>query len=86
MAIPVVKKVKVLEAGYVKEANSILLIVECDEGRFRNQIHSDCFTFGGKNVEEEMTKTAALMVGKTINIAFDTELDGKIKDHYKLKY
>jgi hypothetical protein len=86
MAIPVVKKIKVLEAKYVKEAESIVLVGECAEGRFSNQIHSSCFTFGDRNVDDEMTKTAYLLIGKTIGVAFDTELDGKIKDHYKLKY
>lgn len=86
MAIPVIKKFKVTNATYVKEADAILLVGECSDGRFRNQIHSSCFSFGNKNKEEEMIKTASLMLGKTINVAFDTELDGKIKDHYKLKY
>ena len=86
MAIPIVKKFKVLNATYVKEADAILLVGSCDEGQFRNQIHSSCFTFGNKNKEDEMTKTAKLMLGKTIKVAFDTELNGKIKEHYKLKY
>ena len=86
MAIPVIKKIKVIEARYVKEADSILITGENADGRFNNQIHSSCFSFGNKNVEEEMAKTAQLMIGKLITVAFDTELDGKIKDHYKLKY
>lgn len=86
MAVPVTKKIRVLEAAYIKEVDSIVLIGECDQGRVRNQIHSSCFLFGNKNKEEEMKKTASLMVGKKINMVFDTELDGKIKDHYKLKY
>jgi len=86
MAIPVVKKVKVLEAGFVPEASSVLIICECAEGKFKNLIPSSCFTFGDKDIEVEMQKLAELMVGKTIQVAFDTELDGKIKDHYKLKY
>ena len=86
MAIPTKKKVKVLEADYVKDADSILIIGECPDGRLRHQIHSSCFTFGTKNKEEEMKKTAKLMIGKTIWMVFDTELDGKIKDHVTLKY
>lgn len=86
MAIPIKKKVKVLEADYIKEADSILFICECEDGRFRNQIHSRCFEFGNKDKEEQMRITAGLMIGKSINVVFDTELDGKIKDHYKIKY
>ena len=86
MAIPIKKKVKVLEADYVKEASSILIIGECSEGRFRNQIHSDCFSFGSKDKDEEMKKLAKLMIGKTLTMIFDPELDGKIKDHVKIKY
>ena len=86
MAIPVKKKVKVLEADYVEDADSILIIGECSDGRLRHQIHSSCFVFGNKNKEEEMKKTAQLMIGKIIFMVFDTELNGKIKDHAKLKY
>jgi len=86
MAIPIIKKVKVLEADYIKEADSILIIGECSEGRLRHQIHSSCFIFGDKNKEEEMKALSKLLIGKSLNMVFDTELDGKIKDHEKLKY
>jgi hypothetical protein len=86
MAIPVKRKVKILKAQYVKETDSILFIGECPEGRVRHQINSTSFTFGAKNKEEEMEKTAKLMVGKTINIVFDPDLMEKIKDHHPLKY
>ena len=86
MAVPVKKKVKVIKAEYVKDVDSILIVGECDEGRFRNQINSSCFTFGNKDREEEMKKTAALMVGKTIWTVFDSELEDKIQDKYPLKY
>jgi hypothetical protein len=86
MAIPVKKKVKVLEADYVADADSILIIGECSEGRLRHQIHSSCFTFGNKDKVAEMKKTAQLMIGKTLFMVFDVELNGKIKDHAKLKY
>ena len=86
MAIPIKKKVKVLEADYVRDADSILIIGECSEGRLRNQIHSSCFAFGSKDKEAEMKKLAYLMIGKTITMVFDPELDGKIKDKIKIKY
>lgn len=86
MATPVKRRVKVLEAKYVEDADSILVLGECQEGRFRQQIHSSCFSFGNKNKKDEMIITAELMLGKTIWMVFDTELDGKIQDHYSLKY
>lgn len=86
MTEPIKKKVKVLEADYVKDADCILIVGECEEGRLRHQIHSNCFEFGKKDKEEEMKKTAKLMRGKTIWMVFDTELDGKIKDQIQLKY
>jgi len=86
MATSVKRKIKVLKAQYIPEADAILLVGECDEGRMRHQIHSSSFTFGSRNKEDEMEKTAKLMVGKFINIVFDPDLLGKIKDHYPLKY
>jgi len=86
MAIPIKKKVKVLEADYSKDADSIVIIGECENGRLRHQMHSSCFTFGNRDKETEMKKTAEMMIGKTIWMVFDTELDGKIKDHVRLKY
>jgi hypothetical protein len=86
MATPVKRKLKILEAKYVDEADSILIVGECQEGRFRQQIHSSCFSFGNKNVKTEMITTAELMLGKTIYVVFDSELEGKIKDKHKLKY
>jgi len=86
MSVPVERKVKVLKADYVDEADAILIVGECKEGRLRNQIHSSCFSFGNKNKKEEMIKTAELMIGKTINMVFDEDLNGKIKDKCRLKY
>jgi hypothetical protein len=86
MTEPIKRKVKVLDAQYVPEAESILIVGECQEGRFRQQIHKSSFFFGEKDVDKEMTKTAELMVGKQIYMVFDTELEDKIKDHTPLKY
>jgi len=86
MTEPVKKKVKVLEAKYVPEADSILIVGELNGTKMRDQIHSSCFVFGNKDKATEMQKTAELMVGKTINMVFDADLEGKIKDHYPLKY
>jgi len=89
MSIPVKRKVKVLEAGYVEEAQAILIVGECSEGRMRTQIHRNCFLYGDRtepDIKIELEKTAKMMIGKTIEMVFDTELDGKIKDHASLKY
>lgn len=86
MATPVKRKVKVLEAKYVEEADAILILGECQEGRFRQQINSSCFSFGNKNKKDEMIITAELMLGKNIYMVFDPDLDERIKDHSKLKY
>ncbi len=86
MGTPVRKQVKILEAKYVPEADSIIILGECEEGQLRHQINSSCFSFGNKDRKEEMTKTAALMLDKKIWMVFDTDLDGKIKSNMALKY
>lgn len=86
MAVPVKKKVRILEADYIKSADSILIYGECDQGRLRHQIHSSCFSFGNRDKDEEMKKTAKMMVGKNVMMVFDPDLLEKIKDHAKLKY
>jgi hypothetical protein len=86
MATPVKRKVKIIEAKYVEDADSILILGECQEGRFRQQINSSCFSFGNKDKKVEMITTAELMIGKTIYIVFDPDLDARIKDHSKIKY
>lgn len=80
------KKVKILDAQYVEEADSILIIGECEQGKLRHQIHSNCFDFGKKDKAQEMKKTAELMKGKSIWMVFDPNLDGKIDSHISLKY
>jgi hypothetical protein len=86
MSTPIKKLVKVIEAKYVEDADSILIVGECEDGKFNNQINSSCFTFGNKDRVVEMKKTAALMVGKSIYMVFDTELDQKIKSHSPINY
>jgi hypothetical protein len=86
MSAPIKKLVKVVEAKYVEDADSILIVGECEDGRFNNQINSSCFSFGDKDRVIEMKKTAELMVGKSIYIVFDTELEQKIKSHISINY
>jgi hypothetical protein len=86
MTEPVKRKVRVIKAEYVPEAESILMVGECQEGRFRQQIHKNCFKFGNKDVATEMTKLAELMIGKQIFMVFDPDLNDKIEDNYPLKY
>lgn len=78
MASPVNKRVKVLEAKYVEDAESILILAECEEGQLRTQIHKSSFSFGERTPSEityEMHKTAALMEGKTLNLLFTDTID-----------
>ena len=96
MAEPTKVKAKVLDASYIKEAGSVLMLLECEQGQFRTQIHRDQIaTFGTRTeeeIEKEMHKYVDILkysyVGKNkyITAIFDTELDKKIKDKYKLKY
>ena len=90
MAIPVQRTIKVLEARYVEDAQSILIVGECQEGRFRTQIHRDTIASYGDRTEveitEELHKTAEMMIGKPLTIVFDPELEGKLEDGYPLNY
>lgn len=72
------KRVKVLEARYIDNVDSvsvdaIAILGECAEGKFRTQINSSCFSFGNKDKASEMKKTAELLIGKTINLEFETD-------------
>ena len=89
MTEPVKKKVKVLRAEYVPDIDSIVIAGECENGRLRHQMNRSCFSFGDRTEDEivaELHATAELMVGKSIWMVFDTELNDKIKDRAKLKY
>lgn len=94
MSEPTKIKAKLVDATYVKDARSVLLLLECDNGRFTAQMHRNKIaTFGNRSEEEieiEMNKYIEILkcsyIDKYITAIFDTELDGKIKDHYKLKY
>jgi len=86
MTEPVKRKVRILKAEYVPEAESIVALCECQEGRFRQQIHTSSFSFNNKDIDTEMRKTAELLIGKQIYIVFDTDLENKIKENYPLKY
>lgn len=89
MAIPVKRKVKILEAEYVKDADSILILGECKEGKLRHQMNRSCFSFGNRSEEEiikELKKTANMMIGKTITMVFDPDLNDKIKDDVVVNY
>jgi len=90
MGTPVKRKIQVLKADYVKEAQSILIVGECQEGRFRTQIHRDSLASYGTRSEEEIvqevSKTAQMMVGKTITIVFDPDLDERLDSNAPLDY
>jgi hypothetical protein len=85
----VLKKIKVLEAKYIKEAESIAIVGQCSDGNIKTQIGKSSFDFGKRSEQEidyEMEKTAHLMEGKLINMVFDDELDKKIEAKQFLNY
>ena len=90
MATPVKRQVKVLQANYVEEAQSILIVGECQEGRFRTQIHRDALASYGDRTEEEIVtevkKTADMMIGKTLYIVFDPDLEERLDANAPLNY
>jgi hypothetical protein len=73
-----------INAKYIKEAQSVLLWLECEHGKFRSQIHRDQIaTFGTRTEEEiehEMNKYVETLKtiygGKLINAVFDPSLQG----------
>lgn len=72
------RKIRVVEAKYVKKAKSIAIIGECEDGRMTSQIHQSCFNFKGRTPDEidyEMEKTARLLLGKKITIAYDPNIN-----------
>ena len=86
---PVTKKIKVLKAEYIKDAESIAILGECSEGKLRTQISKSSFSFGSRTeaeIDYEMEKTASLMEGKEINLVFDEELEQKIDCGQRLSY
>jgi hypothetical protein len=96
MSIPSKIKTRLLDASYVPEAKSILLLLECSNGKFRSQIPRDAIATFGNRTETEITKEMLKYVeilkccyvgkDKFINSIFDPDLDERIKDHSKIKY
>jgi len=89
MGVPVKRKIRVLKAEYVDDAQSILIQGEYKEGLLRHQIHRDCFSYGDRSEEEivkELQKTADMMIGREIEIIYDPELDDKIQDNVSIRY
>jgi hypothetical protein len=89
MATPIKRKVKINQAEYVKETDSILILGECKEGKLRHQIHRSCFSFGNRNEEmiiKELKLTAKMMIGKTITMVFDPDLKDKMNNNVAIHY
>lgn len=70
MSNSIIKKVKITKADYDEELQSIFITGECDFGMIRQEHHSSMYSFGTRDVHEEMRKLAEIMVGKYINIEF----------------
>ena len=96
MSEPKIVKARLLDARYVREDKSILLVLECEQGRFRSQIHRDNIaTYGNRTedeIERELNKYVEIMIyaykgkDKFINAVFDANLDDKIQDNCEIKY
>ena len=100
MSEPKKVQAKLLDARYVEEAQSVVMFLECKQGRFTSQIHRSTLVPGGvtfgNRTEEEITKEMNKYVdilkykclgkGDCITAIFDPDLNNKIKDHIKLKY
>jgi len=79
MADFVSKEVKVINAKYVEDTKSILILGECklengEVGRLTHQLHRSLFSYGDrteKEIVKELKKTAEMMVDKTITMEFD---------------
>jgi hypothetical protein len=85
---------KLVNATYVKEAKSVVLLLEYNGAHLRNQIHRDQIATYGNRSEEEIDRELnkyvdtlkTIYMGKEINAVFDPDINNKIKDHYPLKY
>jgi hypothetical protein len=96
MSEPITVKARLLDAQYIKASQSVLLMLECEQGRFRSQIHRNQIASYGNRTEDEieveLNKYVDILkysyIGKNrfINTVFDPELDGKIKDGVKINY
>ena len=89
MSEPTKVKARLLDAKYVKEAKSVLMLLECEQGRFTSQIHRDNIATFGARIEEEIEKEMQKYVdilkyvykreNKYINAVFDPDLDKRLK-------
>lgn len=96
MSTPKKVKARLLDAQYIKEAKSVLMLLECEQGRFRMHAHRDSLGSFGNRTEEEIVKEMEKYVeilkyayvgkNKFINAVFDPDLNEKIKDHAEIKY
>ena len=91
---PVIKSVRIKGAQYSHEAQSFIFLVECPDKRFYTQVPIDRFLPNITNIHEFTEKQMKVatedfcktIIGKKINVVFDTELDEKLKDKYPLNY
>ena len=96
MSEPIKVKAKLLDAQYIKEAKSVLMMLECEQGRFRSQIHRDSIASFGDRTEDQIVEEMEKYVGtlkyayvgknKFINAVFDPDLNDKIRSHREIRY
>ena len=67
--VKIVRKVGVVkESDYDVIRKMIVLDIDIDGREKKIGLTEECFTFGGKDVDEEMAKTAYLFKGKKIGV------------------
>ena len=76
MTEPVKKKVRVIQARYVEEAESILLKGQSAEGEVNQQIHKMCFAYRGLDGDKLRLK---LESDPEFNKAYNIEMEKTAK-------
>jgi hypothetical protein len=88
MSIPVTKQVTVINAIYLEETESFLILGECENGRLTPQIHRRALlpnfnfdqmskTITDEELDAEMNNFATMIIGRKIDMVFDP--DGSIR-------
>ena len=71
--------IMVLEAQYIEDAKSILILGECDKGKVRTPIHRDSLGTYGNRSESEISSIlqdiAKSLIGKNITLEYDPSED-----------
>jgi hypothetical protein len=97
MSMTVKKEVTVINATYVEETESFLILGECENGRMTPQIHRTILlpqfnfdqlleTISEEDLTVEMHNFAKMVKGKTIEMVFDPNMEDNMKNRHPLKF